>query len=182
MAEENAPTTGTLDLQKKLGPFPVWVWAALVLGIVVLYIMWRNRSQSQSSGTNAMTDTGLTSAAQIPQFVNQTYTNSSPPSSSTTPVTSQPNPHAGVTAQGILAQNQTVASWAASHGVPVGAVQSSGSHVWTFAPTNNPTEGVTGQTVLNGITAAQWASQIGVPVGSVFVSGNHAWTFAPRNS
>lgn len=68
---------------RKLGPFPTWIWMALVLLVAVLYYQFRkNSSGSSTSNTAAQAAAntpGGVDASLVPQFVNQTYTNVQPP-------------------------------------------------------------------------------------------------------
>src|SRR5215469_1481095 len=58
---------------RHIGPLPMWVWLVIVGAVVVGWAWYRNRSQPASSVSG-------TSASQVPQFVNQTYTTVQPPS------------------------------------------------------------------------------------------------------
>ena len=60
-------------LTRKIGPLPTWAWIAILSAIVIGYAYWRNKQSAASS-----TPTG-TDASQVPQFVNQVYTNPVPP-------------------------------------------------------------------------------------------------------
>lgn len=75
---------------RKMGAFPLWVWMGLGLAGVLAYSNWKKNkaaaSQTASSQTTlgAAGQTGQTyansyDASLIPQFVNQTYTEVSPP-------------------------------------------------------------------------------------------------------
>ena len=81
---------GTNPLTKKLGPLPVWAWAALALLLVLGYLYYKNRKNSTSNTTSSGTTT--TSDSQIPQFVNQVYTNGTPPSDGNTGPSNPTNP------------------------------------------------------------------------------------------
>jgi hypothetical protein len=96
---------GSNFLTNKLGPFPVWVWAALGLLSAIAFYVWqkKNTSSAVSSTTAQSSTSGTTDSSLIPQFVNQVYTNGTPPPAhnprggvetkppSTTPTGSQSN-------------------------------------------------------------------------------------------
>lgn len=54
----------------------MWIWVAIIGGVIVAWSLYKSRTSSQQAA--ASTDTG-TSAADVPQFVNQTYTTVTPP-------------------------------------------------------------------------------------------------------
>lgn len=60
--------------KRKIGPLPMWVWLAIGIGAIGLYVLYKSKSSSSSSAAGA-----TTSAATVPQFVNQTYTTVQPP-------------------------------------------------------------------------------------------------------
>lgn len=108
MAEEKAPAKASAKggsdlsttLSRKVGPFDLWVWAVMVLGIgaALIYRLYKGNSANTTS-TSTATDTN---AADIPQIVNQTYpqttvyNNVSNDQSVTTPPASPvPPPHQG---------------------------------------------------------------------------------------
>lgn len=78
---EGAPGGGGNFLTSKLGPLPVWVWAAMGLGFAITYYLWQKKAaNSTASASNTSTGTtGTTNASLIPQFVNQVYANTTPP-------------------------------------------------------------------------------------------------------
>lgn len=59
----------------RIGPLPMWVWLVIVAAIL---IAWRLYSAKTSATAQTTQDTG-TSAEDVPQFVNQTYTTVTPP-------------------------------------------------------------------------------------------------------
>jgi hypothetical protein len=87
-------------LKRKLGPFPMWAWLAIGATVILGYVVIKSRQSSAASGAGtAASSTADTStpAADIPQFVNQTYTTVTPPTAAppaatapTTPVTTNP--------------------------------------------------------------------------------------------
>ena len=63
-------------LTAPIGPLPMWAWVAIAAVILVAWRLYANKGQQQSQA--ATSDTG-TSANDVPQFVNQTYTTVTPP-------------------------------------------------------------------------------------------------------
>ena len=55
----------------RIGPLPMWVWVVVIGGVIVAWSLYKSRT---SASTSSSTDTTGTSAADVPQFVNQTYT------------------------------------------------------------------------------------------------------------
>lgn len=76
---------GSTFLTKRVGPLPIWGWAAILLLLAVGYYMW-HKNQNSSAPTSTTSD------SQIPQFVNQVYTNPSPPDNDTLPKPPSPKP------------------------------------------------------------------------------------------
>lgn len=65
-------SSGGNVFSKQLGPLPLWGWMAILLLVAIGYYMWKkNQSSSQQSSTTPTND--------VPEFVNQVYTNSQPP-------------------------------------------------------------------------------------------------------
>lgn len=69
---------------RKMGILPVWAWAAIVLGLVFAYSEYKKNkagattsTTTQSAATNN-TPGGVDSSL-VPQFINQTYENVTPP-------------------------------------------------------------------------------------------------------
>jgi len=77
-----------------IGPLPMWAWAGIALGGAVTVAYVRNRSAQASAATSTADQA---SAAQVPQFVNQTYVSTTPPSVPSSPV---PQPAPGPTGPG----------------------------------------------------------------------------------
>ena len=62
--------SGGFDFTKKLGPFPLWLWLALAGGLLfAIYYHFKN-----AGGSTTTSNLNSTSASQIPQIVNETYT------------------------------------------------------------------------------------------------------------
>jgi len=77
MADTDAPGgKKTNVLTRKLGPLPMWAWTSIVLIIVIGYSLWSNKKAAATAAATA----SQTDASQVPQFVNQTYVNPTPPS------------------------------------------------------------------------------------------------------
>jgi hypothetical protein len=64
--------------KRKLGPLPMWVWLVIGIALIGGYVIFKSRSGSSGTSGGAAPG-GTTSAAQVPQFVNQTYTTVQPP-------------------------------------------------------------------------------------------------------
>jgi hypothetical protein len=77
---------GMSFLKKPIGPLPLWVWLALGVFAALGYYIWAKKSASSTTApqSSTSTGTGTTDSSLIPQFVNQVYTNQSPPE---TPIT-----------------------------------------------------------------------------------------------
>lgn len=72
-----APVKGKKEnvFTRKIGPMPMWAWVAIIGAAIIGFAYYKNKnSAASSSTTGAMTD-----ASQVPQFVNQTYTQPGPP-------------------------------------------------------------------------------------------------------
>lgn len=87
MTTPMAPQQGGSDnvFLRKLGPFPTWVWMIFVLLVALLYHLYAknkagNTAENVASPSTVNTPGGV-DASLVPQFVNQTYTNTTPPPS-----------------------------------------------------------------------------------------------------
>jgi hypothetical protein len=71
---------------RKLGPLPMWAWMGIALAIALVYYFWeKNKSSSSTSSTDTSENTpGGVDSSLVPQFVNQTYVNNTPPAAPTT--------------------------------------------------------------------------------------------------
>jgi hypothetical protein len=85
MSMPQEPSTGGNIFTRKLGPLPMWAWMAVALVLAIAYYLYKKHTTaaassatSNTSGTAANTPGGV-DASLVPQFVNQTYTNSTPP-------------------------------------------------------------------------------------------------------
>src|SRR5271155_3016496 len=87
-----APKAKGNVLTRKIGPLPTWAWTGIILTPILIYAVIERKKSSSTTAASATT--GTTSASQVPQFVNQTYTSvqapSAPNSTGTTPVTTGP--------------------------------------------------------------------------------------------
>lgn len=67
---------------RKLGPLPTWGWMAIV-GVLVLVYAYYKKSKSASAATTQTAATNNTpggvDSSLVPQFINQTYTETTPP-------------------------------------------------------------------------------------------------------
>lgn len=84
-APETAPQSGSGKnvFTRKLGALPLWAWMGIGLAVALGYYYWK-----QSTGSKAAASTSAASSGQaaggvdsnlVPQFVNQTYVQGSPP-------------------------------------------------------------------------------------------------------
>lgn len=66
---------------RKLGPLPMWAWMGVALLGALLFYLY-NKKKTSAGGTSPSTvDTpGGVDASLVPQFVNQTFVNNTPPS------------------------------------------------------------------------------------------------------
>jgi hypothetical protein len=105
-----AETPKGKGLGKKVGPFPLWGWAVAAAGAVgVAYYLNKKKKAAQSAKPTTQATMSAypgtpavgTLASQVPQFVNQTYTNPTPPAVTQTVTTTNnpppvpPPPHKG---------------------------------------------------------------------------------------
>ena len=80
MSEPNQPQPeGGISsaLNKKMGPFPIWLYM-VVVGLGVFLFIYLRRQNSNSSSSSA-DNTQTVSASTRPPFINQVYTNTTPP-------------------------------------------------------------------------------------------------------
>lgn len=79
--QEATGARGSNVFTHKLGPLPMWAWMGIGLAIALGYYFWKQNKSNSSTSPPDQT----TAASQIPQFVNQTFTNSGPPSTPAPP-------------------------------------------------------------------------------------------------
>ncbi len=76
---------GGTGLTKKIGPLPMWGWMAIVAVLAIAYSYYKKSksSTSTSSGTGAAAAAGQAAggvdSSLVPQFINQTYNQETPP-------------------------------------------------------------------------------------------------------
>ena len=75
MAAERPAAKKDNVFTRKIGPLSMWVWLVIISGGILTYSLWKSKTAGATSGTSA----AGTSAADIPQFVNQVYTNPGAP-------------------------------------------------------------------------------------------------------
>ena len=68
---------------RKIGPLSMWVWVVIIGSAIVAYSLYKRKTASATATPGTATGTD---ASQVPQFVNQTYTNP------TAPVAGPPGP------------------------------------------------------------------------------------------
>jgi hypothetical protein len=73
-----APARGKKEnvFTRKLGPLPMWAWVGILAAMILGWSLYKSKTSGASSQAGAA-DT--TDASQVPQFVNQTYTQPGPP-------------------------------------------------------------------------------------------------------
>ena len=71
-------TGGGNFLTRKLGPLPIWAWALMALAGAIAFYVYQKKNSS-AAVSPAAANAGTTNSSLIPQFVNQVYTNGSPP-------------------------------------------------------------------------------------------------------
>lgn len=76
--------------QRKMGPLPMWAWMAIALVAAVAFYAIRKGSGSTSTASGSTGQTGVDAAggvdsSLVPQFVNQTFVQGSPPPAASTP-------------------------------------------------------------------------------------------------
>lgn len=83
----------------KLGPLPMWQWAGMATAGLLGWALYKNHKSGGKTGSTTSTtattaggssspyaSSALTSASQVPQFINQTYTTVLPPMAPPPPV------------------------------------------------------------------------------------------------
>ena len=70
-------------LTRKMGPLPLWGWMT-ILGVLVLIYAYYKKSQSanssQTQSASTVNQPGGVDSSLVPQFINQEYVNTTPPS------------------------------------------------------------------------------------------------------
>jgi hypothetical protein len=94
---EQAPEPGAAPRREnvfthRIGPLPMWGWLAIIVGGLVAWRIYSNKQAAAQTATTTAAD--QTAANQVPQFVNQTYVNTTAPGA---PGTTPPGGTAGGT-------------------------------------------------------------------------------------
>jgi hypothetical protein len=84
------PAKKTNLFTRKIGPLPMWAWTGIILVPIIIYAVIEHKKSAASAADTTAADS--TDASQVPQFVNQTYTNPTPPSAPGTPAPSPAGP------------------------------------------------------------------------------------------
>ena len=79
-APERANRSGNV-FTRKIGPLPMWGWMAIAGLLAIFYYLYKKNQANQqtAASTAAANTTGSTDQSLVPQFVNQTYVNGTPP-------------------------------------------------------------------------------------------------------
>jgi hypothetical protein len=128
--------------QRKIGPLAMWVWMVLALLLALAFYLYRKNAAGSSSNTSGagsspstVNTPGGVDSSLVPQFVNQTYVQGTPPAAPATATTtvSKTNSTAdySVTSQG----NQTLAQMAQTEGVSTAAFGGTNAAAKTFLST-----------------------------------------------
>lgn len=80
---ERTPSGGNI-LTRKIGPLPLWGWMGIGLVLALLYYFYSKNKSGTTASAASTSSTSTTSSSLIPEFVNQVYTNSSPPTGTKT--------------------------------------------------------------------------------------------------
>jgi hypothetical protein len=76
------PKSGGNVFTRKIGPLPLWAWMGILAAIALAYYLIKSKGSSSSSDSSDSSDTagaGGVDSSLVPQFVNQTYVNNTPP-------------------------------------------------------------------------------------------------------
>ena len=78
---------------QKLGPLPMWAWVAIAAGILIVWRVYAGKQSQAAQQSTAATGTG---ADQVPYFINQVYTGTTPPSAPATGTTAPARASTGI--------------------------------------------------------------------------------------
>jgi hypothetical protein len=103
--ERSGPSSGGNVFTRKVGPLPMWGWMAVALLLAIGYYLIKKKSSGSPS--NAPTGSGQSTAGAggvdaslVPQFVNQTFVENSPPVAPAASSTPSPTPSPSMPAYG----------------------------------------------------------------------------------
>lgn len=90
-APESPPaSSGGSAFTRKFGPLPLWGWMAVGLALALIYYFWRQNQANQAANSASSASTGTVDTSQVPQFVNQTVVQPTPPTEPTVTPPSKP--------------------------------------------------------------------------------------------
>lgn len=83
------PKGGTFT--RKMGPLPLWGWMAIIGVLVLMYSFYAKHKQDTTANqsTGGVNSPGGVDASLVPQFVNQTYVQDTPPTAPSVTVNNQ---------------------------------------------------------------------------------------------
>jgi len=99
---ESAPerSAGGSAFKRKVGPLPLWGWMAIIGALAVFYALYSKQkaaaANAQSANSSTVDSPGGVDSSLVPQFVNQVYTQSTPPPAPNITVNTPP-PNTGTT-------------------------------------------------------------------------------------
>lgn len=76
MAPERTPAKRENVFTRKIGPLSMWVWLVIVGSVIIAWSLYKRKTAGSTAATSSATGTP---ASDIPQFVNQVYTNPGAP-------------------------------------------------------------------------------------------------------
>jgi hypothetical protein len=89
MSSEGGGGGGGNVFTRKVGPLPMWAWMGIALLIAVGYYLIKKKASGNTSGAGSSPSTvntpGGVDSSLVPQFVNQTFVQDSPPSAPAVP-------------------------------------------------------------------------------------------------
>lgn len=89
----------------------MWAWMAIALGVAIAFYAYnKSKSGTTSTSSTAATDSaaGGVDSSLVPQFVNQTYVNNTPPTATATTAQTTPVSTPGSPLNEILTQGHTI--------------------------------------------------------------------------
>jgi hypothetical protein len=119
---------------RKYGPMPLWAWGGIIVLLALGYSLYKKHTAaatSQSTNSSTVNSPGGVDASLVPQFVNQVYTQGTPPSAPNVTVNNQIPPDTNpppVTAPPSQAKN-TVHQYPAPQGLKVSKVSGTSAKV-----------------------------------------------------